>query len=359
MIVILLSSPLVKCNSQAFVIEIKMLNRVLFPEMEQLQALLAQHQRMLRVETISSITYQGFNYPVQAIRLGSENKRDPAICFVAGVHGVERIGSQVVLSFMHNLFTRLAWDQQLQNLLLHMQLLFIPIVNPVGMLLQRRANAEGVDLMRNSPAVAECGATWMVGGQRLSARLPWYRGAVNQPMQQEAAALCQFVQQHLYGRPFSLVLDCHSGFGHADRIWFPYAKSAAEPIDDIAWVYRLREIFFASYPHQNYLFEPQTKHYRCHGDLWDYCYQQSLSWPGIFLPLTLEMGSWRWLKKNPLQVFSGLGLYHPMKPHRVQRVMRRHLVLMEFLINVSYSWQSFDQVDGLASAKHAARKLWY
>ena len=32
--------------------------------------------------------------------------------------------------------------------------------------------------------------------------------------------------RHLLGRPFSIVVDCHSGFGTRDRVWFPYAHTA-------------------------------------------------------------------------------------------------------------------------------------
>ncbi|WP_411991460.1 DUF2817 domain-containing protein [Agarivorans sp. DSG3-1] len=330
-----------------------------FPEMEQLLALLNKHQDKVTVKQLCQVECKTDSFPVHLISLGNASQDKPAICFVGGVHGVERIGSQVVLSFMDSLLNRLDWDKQLQLLLEACYLVFIPIVNPSGMVLQRRANGNGVDLMRNSPSYAKGKATFMVGGQRISRRLPWYQGNKNGVMETESQVIYDFAEQHLFGRPFSLVLDCHSGFGHQDRIWFPYAKSATKAIEDIGSVYRLRQVFFESFPHQNYLFEPQTKHYVCNGDLWDYCYEQSLKRPGIFIPLTLEMGSWRWLKKNPLQVFSSLGLYHPMKPHRVQRVLRRHLVLMEFLINASYSWRVLHQTEPLKRATKLAKEKWF
>jgi hypothetical protein len=51
----------------------------------------------------------------------------------------------------------------------------------------------------------------------------------------------------------------------------------------------------------------------------------------LFLPLTLEMGSWLWLRKNPLHLFSRHGLFHPILPHRRQRIYRRHFLLFDFL----------------------------
>ena len=331
-----------------------------FPEMDQLLNILQLFPNKLKVELLCEVNgNSNDSYPVHAISLGNASIDKPGVLFVGGVHGVERIGSQVVLSFLASLLNRLDWDTQLQYLLNNCYLGFVPIVNPSGMVMQRRANANGVDLMRNSPSIATDGASFMVGGQRISAHLPWFRGKSGQAMEVENQALVKFAQTNLFPRPFSLVLDCHSGFGQSDRIWFPYANSISQPIDDLGVVYRLRKAFFNGFPHQNYLFEPQTKHYVCHGDLWDYCYDQSLAYPGTFIPLTLEMGSWRWLKKNPLQLFNSLGLYHPMKPHRVQRVLRRHLILMEFLMDACHSWQSFLYDPQLDLDKKAAIKKWY
>lgn len=51
----------------------------------------------------------------------------------------------------------------------------------------------------------------------------------------------------------------------------------------------------------------------------------------LFLPLTLEMGSWLWVRKNPRQLFSPVGPFNPILPHRLRRVLRRHLPLIDFL----------------------------
>ncbi|GGA92904.1 M14 family zinc carboxypeptidase [Agarivorans gilvus] len=330
-----------------------------FPEMEQLLSLLEQHDDKLTIGTIAEPNCSKGRFPVHLVSLGNQAMANPGIMFVGGIHGVERIGSQVVLSFLSSILQRLTWDRQLQQLLTQFYLAFIPIANPCGMVMQRRANANGVDLMRNSPIQAQHGASFLVGGQRISSKLPWYRGRLGEAMESESQAIVNTVQQTLLQRPFSLVLDCHSGFGQNDRLWFPYAHSSSEVMADLACLYRLRELFFSSYPHQNYLFEPQTKHYVCHGDLWDYAYQQSLAYPGVFLPLTLEMGSWRWLKKNPLQLFNSLGLFHPMKPHRVQRVLRRHLVLMEFLMNACYSAPILNDQEQALHYQRLAKQLWY
>ncbi|MCG7588704.1 zinc carboxypeptidase, partial [Photobacterium sp. OFAV2-7] len=140
---------------------------------------------------------------------------------------------------------------------------------------------------------------------------------------------------------------------------FPFAKSKSQSIGKIGDIYHLKELFFNAYPHQNYLFEPQTKHYTCHGDLWDFMYERSEDNGTHLLPLTLEMGSWRWVRKNPLQLGDRLGLFHPMKPHRIQRVLRTHLTLLEFLMNAAYSYQSWYNSDLTPAFASKARALWY
>ena len=275
--------------------------------------------------------------PVYRIAIGNGAKHAAAVGFFGGVHGLERIGSRVVIAFLESLVMRLRWDASLHRLLEQVRLVFMPIVNPGGMLRGTRANPSGVDLMRNAPVDAADAVPFLVGGQRLSAGLPWYRGQRGEPMEPESSTLCETVQRELLGRPFSLALDCHSGFGMRDRIWFPYAHSR-KPIVDLAHLHALHEIFSQSHGHHNYVFEPQSRQYLAHGDLWDHLYACARSSPGtVFLPLTLEMGSWLWVKKNPRQLFSRLGIFNPLIAHREQRVLRRHLPLLDFSIRAAAS----------------------
>ena len=51
----------------------------------------------------------------------------------------------------------------------------------------------------------------------------------------------------------------------------------------------------------------------------------------MFLPVTLEMGSWLWVKKNPRQIFSRHGIFNPMIEHRQQRVLRTHIGWLDFI----------------------------
>ena len=99
-----------------------------------------------------------------------------------------------------------------------MRLVFMLIVNPRGMLRGTRANANGIDLMRNGPIDSTERVPFMIGGQRISPRLPWYQGSRGTPMEAESQALCLVVEEELLTREFSLALDCHSGFGLNDRL---------------------------------------------------------------------------------------------------------------------------------------------
>lgn len=279
--------------------------------------------------------------PVYVIRLGNPSPSVPAIGFFGGIHGLERIGTKVLLEFLHSILMRLRWDHVLHRQLESMRLIFMPLVNPAGMLRGTRANAQGVDLMRNAPLQAPGKVHFLVGGHRISPRLPWYRGAADGPMEAESQSVCRLVENELLTHPFSIALDCHSGFGLRDRIWFPHAHTRT-PIAHLAEVDMLETLLRQTYPHHHYLFEPQSVQYLTHGDLWDYLYLQSQADAGrIFLPLTLEMGSWLWLKKNPCQLFSRQGLFNPLPRHRLHRVLRRHLLLFEFLTRAACGYRSW------------------
>ena len=237
----------------------------------------------------------------------------------------------MVIAYLQSLVMRLQWDSTLHRQLESVRLVFMPIVNPGGMALNTRCNPRGVDLMRNAPVDARERVPFLLGGQRISSVLPWYRGRRNAAMEIENQAVAEVVASELLSRRFSVSIDCHSGFGSRDRIWFPYAHTRA-PIAHLAEMHALKTIFSQSHSYHRYAFEPQSLQYLAHGDLWDHLYQQACTEPGrIFLPLTLEMGSWLWVKKNPRQLFSRHGIFNPLMEHRQQRVLRQHQLLLDFL----------------------------
>lgn len=236
-------------------------------EMLHVEQLRQYSSPLLKTEKLGEVSHQDEAYPIYSFTLGNTiDPKAPAIAFIGGVHGVERIGTQVVLAFLETLLERLQWDTSLNQSLQSMRLIFIPLVNPVGMTFNTRANGNGIDLMRNAPIDADKKPAFMVGGQRFSKKMAWYRGAKNAPMEAEAQLLCDAIHSHLFSSSFSLVLDVHSGFGFHDRVWFPYAYTR-EPVPHLAEIYSLRQLMQQTYPYLDYLFEPQAHSYTTHGDL--------------------------------------------------------------------------------------------
>ena len=337
------------------------MNSAVIPELVALERILELAGTEVQARVVQQVEWAaGGTLPIYAVTLGNPDSSLPAVGYFGGVHGLERIGAEVVIAFLHSLVMRLQWDSTLHHQLESVRLVFMPIVNPGGMALGTRANPQGVDLMRNAPVQARDPVPFMVGGQRWSARLPWYRGALHAPMEPENQALCDVVAAELLHRPLSLSVDCHSGFGTTDRIWFPYAHTRA-PIAHLAEAHALKTIFAQSHNHHRYIFEPQSLQYLAHGDVWDHLYQQACAQLGnVFLPLTLEMGSWLWVKKNPRQLFSRHGIFNPLIEHRQQRVLRQHQQFLDFLLRAASSHARWLPQDHQRSQHHAqALQAWY
>ncbi|WP_454766238.1 M14 family zinc carboxypeptidase [Cupriavidus campinensis] len=306
-----------------------------FPEYDQLLTLLELGAPWFRTRVACEVATQDRSFAVHVATLGTNAPDAPAIGIFGGIHGLERIGTQLVLDYMRSLLCRLQWDALLHRELETVRLVFMPIVNPGGMYAATRANPNGVDLMRNGPQNADAHVPFLAGGQRIGAWLPWYRGRAGAPMEAEAAALLRVVEAELLGRPLSFAVDCHSGYGWRDSIWFPYARTHT-PMAHLPEMYLLKTMFEQAHPHHGYTFEPQSHQYLLHGDLWDYAYDRAPKGT-LFLPMTLELGSWLWIKKNPRQVFSRAGIFNPIKAHRTARVLRRHVSLFDFLGRIAFA----------------------
>lgn len=332
-----------------------------FPELEQLEALISKLGNQARVEVLETISHQDHQLPIYSLALGSERNDVPVIAYFGGVHGLEKIGTEVLLAYLHTLSELLGWDSELNQRLQQARLVFVPIVNPVGVLRGTRCNSNGVDLMRNAP-IAGVGKTKLYSGHGISPRLPWYRGNPAN-MEPEAKALCRVIREQLASSALVIAVDLHSGFGIQDRLWFPYA-SRKTPFPSLSEAHALKQLFDNSYPHHFYKIEPMSQEYVISGDLWDYLYDefwQQSQVPGNFMPLTLEMGSWQWLRKNPMHLFLRHGLFHPVLPHRQQRILRRHLTLFDFLFRAAlnpHAWSALT-VQQRSQHQQLAWQLWY
>ena len=109
------------------------------------------------------------------------------------------------------------------------------------------------------------------------------------------------------------------------------------------------------------MIEPQSRQYLTHGDLWDHLYMRACARPdAVFLPLTLEMGSWLWIKKNPRQLLSRHGFFNPLIDHRHQRVLRRHLPWLDFISRAACSHERWLPTGVQRESQTAlARARWY
>lgn len=304
-----------------------------FEEFDQLERIIEKLEGHADIEVMANAVHGNLSYPLYVVRMGSKNPGAPTIGYFGGVHGLERIGTKVLLSYMSTIAELMPWDKMLHSILRHIQFVFMPIVNPIGMLHMLRSNPNHVDIMRNAPIDSEIVRWYHIwAGHRVSKYLPWYRGKKNNPMEVEAQALCDVVQKYLFPARLSISLDVHSGFGMQDQLWFPYAYTR-EPFPYIAQAYQFKKMLDTIYPYHVYRFEPQSVRYQTHGDLWDYLFLEHIQTKPehFFLPFTLELGSWSWVKKNPLQIFNVLGAFNPLKDHRRLRTFRRHLVLFDLL----------------------------
>ncbi len=332
-----------------------------FTELEQLENLIGRLGGRAQVEIVERIPYNDHEFPIHCIVMGSAAADAPVLGYFGGVHGLEKIGSEVLLSYLDTLLNLLDWDGDLIQRLQRMRLIFMPIINPVGVYYGLRSNGNGVDLMRNAPVEAmECNKIY--SGHRLSNRLPWFRGD-SEIMERESAALCRVIRQYFFNAPVSIAVDLHSGFGIQDRLWFPYASSR-KPFPALAEALAWKRLFDRCYPHHFYRIEPMSQEYLINGDLWDYLYDDFVKQQTegqVFLPLTLEMGSWMWLRKNPLHLFQRYGWFHPLKPHRKQRILRRHFTLFDFLSRCALypeSWQC-PTAENRQRLMQEALQLWY
>lgn len=304
-----------------------------FPELAFLEGLLEDLHGRARIEQVARVSFATETFPIYTVVLGSQDPSAPTLALTGGMHGQEKIGSQVVLSALETLTELLRWDEMTNLALERSRIAFLPIANPVGMYLLRRGNGNRVDLNRNAPIDAVAHSYPLLGGQRISPYLPWYRGPAGAPLETEAQALCDFVRREVFPSRAAIALDCHSGYGAVDRLWFPH-NHTFQPYPEIAEAFALKSLLDNAFPNHVYVMEPGAQGYTISGDLWDYLYLEHREKTGgtrRFLPLTLEMGSWLWLKKNPIQMFSSIGLFHPMHLHRHKRILRRHMTLLDFL----------------------------
>ncbi len=315
---------------------------------------------LVRIKNDASISYKTKSFSQSSFTFGSMDPQAPTLILTGGVHGLERIGAELCLSLLKTTIEKLTWDESFQHLLKSIRLVFFPLINPVGYYHFSRSNGNGVDLMRNAPVEAQEKVPFLLGGQRFSKRLPWYRGETGVLEQENQILFDKFFED--CGKSRCIVsIDFHSGFGLKDRLWFPYSKTR-KPFEHLAEMHSFTSLFERTHPYHIYQIEPQSAGYLLHGDVWDYLYMENLkNNSGVFLPLTLEMGSWMWVKKNPLQLISRTGLFNPIKAHRTKRIYRRHHILFDFVLRALHSFPAWAELNPSLRKQHEqwAQRRWY
>ena len=335
------------------------------PDLAEIKQILARCEELgnlARLETLATVQdKKGQSFPIHKISFGNPDPKAPVLGIVGGVHGLERIGAQVAVAFLNVLSKLILWDENTAHALSKIRIFFIPVLNPTGIYNRTRSNANGVDLMRNAPVEADNPPRFL-GGHYITPKLPWYRGPQGGPMETESQVLIDSVSSEISQSEFAITIDLHSGFGTQDQIWFPYARTQ-KPFPHLPELHSLIELFDATFPHHFYRIEPQAQNYTTHGDLWDYIYDQNLLKrpKSLFLPICLEMGSWMWIKKNPLQIFSAEGPFNPVKKHREKRILRRHYTFFDFLIKALASHSTWAHLNEEQAHKHLLRaeQRWY
>ena len=103
------------------------------PELRELLFLVDHMHGLGRVETLANIDYQGTSFPLIALSFGPDDPSAPVFAVFGGVHGLERIGTRVALSYLQTLMELARWDRCIQRMFETTRLVMVPLVNPVTM----------------------------------------------------------------------------------------------------------------------------------------------------------------------------------------------------------------------------------
>jgi hypothetical protein len=309
-----------------------------FPWLEQFDRLFYKHKEHLphySEHLLSEVRHDLGVWPLKLYRFGNP-KASSALFLTAGIHGPEVIGIETLFALLESLLEKSSWDAVTQNYFEKIDFHLIPVANPFGVTFFKRGNGRGVDLMRNAPSLRPNSLLAFSASQSWSSKLPWYSGPFGFS-EVETRSTYEWFQTHLLPRAHLISLDFHSGFGWSDQIWFPYAFDRV-PFEHMHILMYWWGQFEKAHPYHFYDISPVSLAYRIDGDLWDYFFQQFISLHQadadkvFYLPLTLEMGSWLWVKKQPLQLFRKNGLFYPWAQHRKKRVLRRHYSFFDYVL---------------------------
>jgi hypothetical protein len=101
------------------------MNLYQLPELNELIALVARYQDIFKTYTLATVPFKDRDFPVFGLSMGSESPEAPVLILVGGIHGLERIGSRVILTYLHSLAQRLRWGKSLQSQLREIRIISI------------------------------------------------------------------------------------------------------------------------------------------------------------------------------------------------------------------------------------------
>ena len=90
-------------------------SRLLLPELIRLEALIETLPKAVKAFELARFSSGGHSYPSYLIELAAFDPAKPTLLLTGGVHGLERIGSAVLIAFLESLLQRLEWDHGLQH----------------------------------------------------------------------------------------------------------------------------------------------------------------------------------------------------------------------------------------------------
>ena len=87
-----------------------------FRELRKLQRFIKNAPSFVRVSELATIHTKKGSLPINSIIIGSEDKSLPTFGLFGGIHGLEKIGSHLVINQLKYLVKQMQWDQSLREL---------------------------------------------------------------------------------------------------------------------------------------------------------------------------------------------------------------------------------------------------
>jgi hypothetical protein len=283
----------------------------------------------------SSPSKKGQRWPIYLLEVGKKSAfRKHAPLIVSGVHGLETIGIRIHLDLLSRLIDVKGRHYSPDLLAGKFGIYSIPILNPAGVAGLTRSNANGIDLNRNSGVDAEKALPFF-GGHKISGALPYFRGLTKQ---RETRALLRFLREDFLQKrkKVHLALDIHSGYGSQNFVWWPYSYTGKPVFREKAFLEVASQL---RQRHSVYRIEPMSQSYQTHGDLWDAALlefeqaslKQKQHKKSVFMPLTLEVGTWHELRKSPRRLFNREKIFNPPRANRKAYLKAHRELLWDFV----------------------------